>query len=342
MLRVLSMKHVALVGCLLAVCGALAACGSDSDSSSGSTASAASGSGGDAVKVNFVCGTPTAGTYYAPVEQGAKDAASELDVDLNYTGLGTTVTPAAMGQLVQAAINQKPDALVVCDYFAATENPLIRQALDQGIPVFNSDGGYADAEKAGVIAQVGQADEIAGQQAGEQMIDAGVTHPLCVNQSPGNPSTVARCTGFASAFRAKGIDTKILNLPQDQFINTTAQQAAMKGSLSADQSIDGLLVLGPESATAAVGAVEQSGRAGKVKVGTFDTSTEILKNVRNGSLQFAIWQQPYLHGYLPVVIAAAYVRHHKVSPIGTVYTGPRFITKDNVADVEEAVAAGVG
>lgn len=337
------LKRVVIVGCLVACGGLVVACGSGSEGSTSNSdaTKSSSGAASASVKVNFVCGTTGAGVFYAPLVKGAEDAAKEANVDLTYTGLGSDTSPAAMTKLLQAAINQKPEALIVCDYFPEALNPLIKEAIAQGIPVVNSNGGYEGAAEAGVVAQVGQDDRTAGRGAGEEMIKAGVKKPVCVNHSPGNPSTVARCEGFEDAYKAEGLSVKIVNLPPAQLANTAAQQASIKGILSADQSIDGVLMLGPEGATAAVGAVDQVGRADSVKVGTFDTSEDILANIESGKLLFAVWQQPYLQGYLPVQIAATYVRHYGLAPKGILDTGPAFINKENIARVKAAAKAGV-
>ena len=49
-------------------------------------------------------------------------------------------------------------------------------------------------------------------------------------------------------------------------------------------------------------ALEQAGLIGKIKFGTFDLSPNVLKALSDGKMMFAIDQQQYLQGYLPVVI----------------------------------------
>jgi simple sugar transport system substrate-binding protein len=303
--------------------------------------SGSSGSGGAAsasLTVNFVCATPATASFFAPIEQGAKDAAAHVGVKLNYTGLGATVSPAAMAQVLQAAVNQRPDALVVCNFFPSAEDPIIRAAADQHIPVVVTNS-ISHAIEDGAVAVVGQDDFIAGQQSGQAMISAGVKHPLCVNHVPDNPSVTARCQGFIAAFQSAGISAQTLNLPTTQYNDLTAQISAIKGTLASNRQIDGVLTCGPTLGPGAVQAAQQVGLSG-VKVGTFDISSQVVDEVTNGSLMFAVWQQPYLQGYLPVVTAALYVRHGFL-PGGTVPTGPVLVTKANVAAVKAALAAGV-
>jgi len=83
---------------------------------------------------------------------------------------------------------------------------------------------------------------------------------------------------------------------------------------------------------AAVKAVDAAGR--KITVGTFDVNADVVQNVIDGKLLFAIDQQPYVQGYLGVV--GIYLKVINGNDIGggqPVYSGPAIITKDNAASV---------
>ena len=81
-------------------------------------------------------------------------------------------------------------------------------------------------------------------------------------------------------------------------------------------------------------ALDEVGRAGDSHFGTFDLSSEIAKAIKSGVIAFAIDQQPYLQGYLPVVILTNLVRYG-VLPSGNINSGPGFVVKDNIALVEK-------
>ncbi len=71
-------------------------------------------------------------------------------------------------------------------------------------------------------------------------------------------------------------------------------------------------------------------RTGRVKVGAFDLGPEVLEAVRAGKLQFAVDQQPYLQGYLPVVMLANRARYGLLPAQGDVVaTGANFVTRAN-------------
>ena len=69
--------------------------------------------------------------------------------------------------------------------------------------------------------------------------------------------------------------------------------------------------------------------AGRVKVGAFDLGPEVLAGGAGpGKLLFAVDQQPYLQGYLPVVMLANRARYGLLPSQGDVVaTGANFVTR---------------
>ena len=75
------------------------------------------------------------------------------------------------------------------------------------------------------------------------------------------------------------------------------------------------------------------GLKGKIHFSTFDLSPEIAAAIKEGTISFAIDQQPFLQGYLPVVLLTNYVRYGVV-PGNHINSGPGFVTRDNIGQVE--------
>jgi simple sugar transport system substrate-binding protein len=96
-----------------------------------------------------------------------------------------TFDMVAMSQLIDAAVASKPDGLIVSIPDADALGPSIKKAVDAGIPVISINSGSDVFKSLGVLAHIGQTEEVAGQLAGAKMKEAGVTHPICVNQEVG-------------------------------------------------------------------------------------------------------------------------------------------------------------
>ena len=82
--------------------------------------------------------------------------------------------------------------------------------------------------------------------------------------------------------------------------------------------------------------------ANKPKIATFDLNSGVQSDLQNGSLAFAIDQQQYLQGYLPIVFLDLYNRKNGQTVGGgtTVASGPLVVTKSNIGKVSAAIAAG--
>ncbi len=81
--------------------------------------------------------------------------------------------------------------------------------------------------------------------------------------------------------------------------------------------------------------------AGSV-LGTFDYSPKVLRAVRTGRMEFAVDQQPYLQGYLPVVFLAERARYGLFPAQGDVVaTGPNFVTAANAEQAERLSEQGI-
>jgi simple sugar transport system substrate-binding protein len=79
-----------------------------------------------------------------------------------------------------------------------------------------------------------------------------------------------------------------------------------------------------------------------ISLATFDLSPEVLAAVRDGGMLFAIDQQQYLQGYLPVVILTKYLETGTLPGGGeTIATGPGFVTEESAERVMELSERGL-
>ena len=97
---------------------------------------------------------------------------------------------------------------------------------------------------------------------------------------------------------------------------------------------DAILAVGPTSAHPTIRALDKMKLNGKVHFSTFDLSEDIASAIKNGTIAFAIDQQPYLQGYMPVVILTLYNRYGIIQS-NNINSGPGYITADNLALVEK-------
>jgi simple sugar transport system substrate-binding protein len=207
----------------------------------------------------------------------------------------------------------------------------VRRAVRAGIPVVTINSGCDLARSLGVLAHVGQPERRAGLVAGRRLAAAGVRRAMCINQQVGNIGLDDRCAGLAAAMRAVGGSARVLGV-DDQSPATPGRIAA---AVDRDR-IDGMLTLNATTGLEAMRAVRRGGTADRVKIGTFDLGPDVLRAVRAGKLRFAVDQQAYLQGYLPVALLTQRARYGLFPDEGGVIaTGPHFVTRSNAEQAIE-------
>jgi simple sugar transport system substrate-binding protein len=78
----------------------------------------------------------------------------------------------------------------------------------------------------------------------------------------------------------------------------------------------------------------------KIKLATFDLSSDVLTAIQKGQMLFAIDQQQYEQGYLPIVLLTLYKTNLNTVANDVIMTGPGYVTQDNVAQVIKLTAQG--
>jgi simple sugar transport system substrate-binding protein len=274
--------------------------------------------------------------FWSVVKNGVDQAAADMGVTVEYQAPGT-FDMVAMSQLIDAAVASSPDGLVVSIPDADALGDSIMAAVEAGIPVFSMNSGSDVAADLGVIAHVGQTEYEAGVGGGERMAAAGATNALCINQEVGNVALDLRCQGFTDAMEAAGGKVEVLAVELSDPTGTTNRVAA---KLAADDTIDAVFTLGPTGASPTLVALEEEGKLGEIFVATFDLSPEVLEAVRDGNMLFAIDQQQYMQGYLPVVYLTLFVENLNTPGSKVILTGPGFVTAETAAQVIDLSAAG--
>ena len=271
--------------------------------------------------------------FWSVVKNGVDQAAADLGVNVEYRA-PDTFDMVQMGQLIDAAVASQPDGLVVSIPDAEALGDSIRNAVSSGIPVVSMNSGSDVREELGVAVHVGQTEYEAGLGGGKRMKEAGVTKAICVNQEVGNVALDTRCEGFTDGL--EGGSVEVLSVTMDP----TEVGNAVKAYLTANPDTDGVLTLGPTGAEPTLTALEEVEMLDQVKFGTFDLSPAVLEAVDQGKMMFAIDQQQYLQGYLPIQLLRLHGLYG-LMPAGTVMTGPGFVTQENAAQVIDLAAKGI-
>ncbi|WP_439105177.1 sugar ABC transporter substrate-binding protein [Celeribacter marinus] len=270
--------------------------------------------------------------FWSVVKNGVQKAGEDTGANVEFRS-PETFDMVAMSQLIDAAVNQEPDGIVVSIPDADALGPSIQRAVAAGIPVISMNSGSDVAEELGALLHVGQSEYDAGVAAGKKLASMGGTKGICVNQEVGNVALDLRCEGFADGFAQ---EVKVIPTQADP----AEVESKVRAALDSDPDVDTVLGLGASLVgEPAVAAVEALGRT-DVLIASFDLSAGFLKAVSEGKAAFAIDQQQFLQGYLPVVFLALNAEYG-LMPGGNVPSGPNLVTQDAAGLVIDLSAQGI-
>jgi simple sugar transport system substrate-binding protein len=288
--------------------------------------------GRDEVRLWVVTHGQASSTFWTIVRNGIEAARRQMSVEVTYRSPDVYGVDA-MRELIEEATASKPDGLVVSIPSPELEQP-IRDAVQAGIPVVSINSGSEIARRAGTLAHVGQPEEQAGYKAGKRLAAAGAHAAVCVNHEVGNAALDRRCAGFARAMRESGGSSRVISIDTNEDLDGSREKIRQASSRP---GIDAVMTLNNQGGELAA----EVAPAGSI-LGTFDYSPTVLRGIRSGRIEFAVDQQPYLQGYLPIVFLTERVRYGLFPAQGDVIaTGPNFVTSQNAEQAERLSEQGI-
>ena len=275
--------------------------------------------------------------FWAVVVKGMKDAAQKYGVKATYLAPVKYSLQEFIND-VNSAIAAKPDGLVVTITNKEALDEPLRRAIQEGIPVIaiNVPDTRSALKRIPYMCYVGDDEYLAGVKAAEYVLS--VFKPkravIAIHEIT-NTGLLIRAKGITDVFNKYKIPVEKLNITT----NPTQGVSNLRAYLTRHPDTNMIFTLGPVGTLPAVTVVDEMGLEGKVKIGGFDLTDNMLKWIREGKVLYTIDQQQYLQGYLPIEFLYMYLEHG-LSPVGEVLTGPFIVTKNNVQKVEQSVKTG--
>ena len=299
----------------------------------GSPAAAFGALSASPIKVAVVTHGDT-GSFWSVFKKGVDQAAKDLKsrgVTVTQVYANNDVAKQVAGINAAIAAGAKVIATSVPDA-SALKDPLT-SASQKGIEIITVNSGLGAFDSLPTYeVHVGQTELVAGQGAGKQFKAAGAKKVLIVIHEASNSGLVQRAAGVKSVLGGSGV--KILTIPNAKS-DIPGTKAKVQAAFKADKSLDGFLGLDPDVTIPVLDVLPKG-----TKAGTFDVGGAI-KEIQKGRLLFAIDQQQYLQGYLPVVFAMLYVTNLNTVGNGEpVLTGPGIINSSNATQIAKLASEG--
>ena len=296
---------------------------------------------GKGPRVVFI-GTKPSDSFVTAIKNGADQAAREYGLDYVYQAPNETTFPELI-QVTLAAIAARPDGMAL-NYYDKTFEDSTTRALDAGIAVvlytnnrFEGDNAPSDPRIPG-LAFVGQDESTSGETLAKAFlprIPAGAT-VLYVNPYPMFPTLTMRRDGLAHVLEPAGHTLQTLNL--DNSGDEGKYLTVIGPYLQAHPEIGGVISGGTAGANPTAKYVADNRL--KLPIATFDVGQTTSDFIKQGIINVAINQQPFLEGYLAVTNLALVLKFGFESV--NVNTGTQLVDGSNVDRVLQLIAEGKG
>jgi ribose transport system substrate-binding protein len=314
-------KWTAIVA-IAGLASVVGACGSDSNSSSGSGSGSSSGSSGKNYKLTLIAGVK-GDEFYITMNCGAQEAAKAAGATLDFQG-PDQFDAAQQTPIVNAVAAKKPDAVLIAPTDTKALYAPIKQLADNGSKVVLVDTTLDKPDMA--VSQIASDNLAGGKQAATTLLEL-------TGVKPGISTTDARGKGFEEGLQGKpGVEY----LGQ-QYNNDDPAKASsiVTSTLAKNPDLKGIFATNLFGAEGAASGLRQAGKLGQVKIVGFDAGPKQVEDLKQGTVQALIAQQPAAIGKQGVEQAIAALKGEPTKP--KIGTGFSVITKDNLAQNQDAV-----
>jgi ABC-type sugar transport system substrate-binding protein len=259
------------------------------------SACGSSGSGSSSAKtMELIVGTKS-DDFYVTMECGAQKEAKKLGVKLTVTGPATFSVPQQK-PLIDAAQVSQPGALLIAPTDSAALDPDLLKVTKAGSKLIFVDTASANAALG--LSRISSDNAAGGKLAADSLAKllGGKGTVAVISVAKGVSTTDARVTGFQQEMAAKYPGITLLPEQTDDADSVTTAASFAEGDITGHPTLNGIFAANVITAEGAATGIQHAGKSGQVKLATFDADTTQVADLKNGSLQLAIAQEPAVEG----------------------------------------------
>jgi ABC-type sugar transport system substrate-binding protein len=259
------------------------------------SACGSSGSGSSSAKtMELIVGTKS-DDFYVTMECGAQKEAKKLGVKLTVTGPATFSVPQQK-PLIDAAQVSQPGALLIAPTDSAALDPDLLKVTKAGSKLIFVDTASANAALG--LSRISSDNAAGGKLAADSLAKllGGKGTVAVISVAKGVSTTDARVTGFQQEMAAKYPGITLLPEQTDDADSVTTAASFAEGDITGHPALNGIFAANVITAEGAATGIQHAGKSGQVKLATFDADTTQVADLKNGSLQLAIAQEPAVEG----------------------------------------------
>jgi ribose transport system substrate-binding protein len=264
--------------------------------------------------------------FWQSVHAGAEAAGKEEKVEIIWNGPSNETDYSGQINIVEDAINRRVDGIVLAPSHRDALVPIVERAQREGIPVTIFDSGIGTENYVSYVATDNRQGGVAGaERLGEKL--GGKGKIAIIGMKAGSVSTDQREEGFQETIKQKFPGIEIIAFQYGESDRAKALDRA-SDILTAHADLSGIFASNEPASVGAVQAVKQKGLAGKVVVVGFDSSPNLVDDLKAGAIDSLVLQNPFKMGY--EAVKAMVAKLDGKEPPRQIDTGVKLLTRDNL------------
>jgi len=232
--------------------------------------------------------------FWQTVHAGAVKAAEEFGFVIEWNAPTLEIDSSRQIEIVDSMINRRLAGIALAPVDKKALVAVVERAARAGIPVAVFDSAIDTTKR---ITYVATNNEEGGRMAARRLgqILGGRGKVAVIGFMPGSASTMEREDGFQDEIRKRYPDIEIVGM-QFGMADRARAMALTENVLTAHHDLAGLFADNESSTAGAVQALK-SRNARAVKLVAFDSSEQILADLRAGWIDSLVVQNPFRMGY---------------------------------------------
>jgi ribose transport system substrate-binding protein len=237
----------------------------------------------------------TSHLFWQSVQAGAIAAGQDYNVTVLWNGPAQETEYSRQIQIVDSMIAQRVDGLAIAASDRTALNASLERAMAAGIPVTIFDSGV---DSPNYMTFVATNNYLAGQMAAQKLaaILGGKGTVAMLMHAPGSFSTMERERGFEEVLSKQFPQIAIVARQYGMSDRAKAMGAA-ENMLTAHPDLDGMFASSEPSSVGAALALKGRGLSGKVRLVGFDASEGLVGDLKGGTIDALVVQDPFKIGY---------------------------------------------
>ena len=275
--------------------------------------------------------------FWGTVEQGARAAAADLGVQIEWQGPLTETDHAAQNSILENMVSRGVQGVAIAPLDRKASRKPVENAVRAGVPVVVFD---SELDSDAYVSFVATNNEQGGRLGAEHLAKllGGKGRVMCMRFVQGTGSTEARAKGFLEAAQAAGLTVLAHPHAEDATVAgckktalNTLESLVKQGRLE----LDGIFACNDRSTMGVLEALQDLAKSGvqiQVRFVGFDFTPRLIDALQKDQIDALVVQNPYKMGYMAVEVLVKHLRGEKVEKFYD--TGVQVVTKQRLQEPE--------